>query len=153
MNLFDYLHLNYRKWKLKKKRQAVVIRGSCNMCGRCCHSISLQIEGRWLKKEKQFLKAIEADPSLSRFEICGKTEEGYLKFSCTCLNKYGTCDDYDNRPALCQKFPAPSIFLLFGELPQGCGFRMSTEADFEQILHDAIENEDNVASGHFPVDK
>lgn len=123
------------------------------MCGNCCRSISLYIDGKWLKKEKQFLKAVAEDESLSRFEICGKTEEGYLKFECTCLNKNGTCDDYKNRPLLCHNFPSPTIFLQFGELPAGCGFRMSTEIDFEKVLHDAQKNEDTIKSDHIPENK
>ncbi|WP_415717184.1 YkgJ family cysteine cluster protein [Maridesulfovibrio sp.] len=150
MNFFEYLRFNYRKWRLKRNRQTVVIRGSCNMCGRCCQSICLQVDGKWLKKEKHFGKAVREDNSLARFVICGRTEEGYLQFSCTCLKENGTCNDYENRPPLCRKFPAPSIFLQLGELPQGCGFRMSTEVDFEQILQEAVDNNDGINSGHIP---
>ncbi|WP_419779330.1 YkgJ family cysteine cluster protein [Maridesulfovibrio sp.] len=150
MNFFEYLRFNYRKWRLKRKRKAVVIRGSCNLCGSCCQSICLQVEGKWIKKLKHFRKAACEDESLTRFEICGKTEEGYLKFACTCLNQNGTCNDYENRPQLCRNFPSPSIFLQLGELPEGCGFRMSTEVDFEQVLHDAMGNNDGINSGHIP---
>lgn len=150
MNFFEYLRFNYRKWRLKRKRKAVVIRGSCNLCGRCCQSICLQIDGKWLKKIKHFRKAAGEDESLARFEVCGRTEEGFLLFACTCLNENGTCNDYENRPQLCRKFPSPSIFLQLGELPEGCGFRMSTEVDFEQVLHDAIGNNDGINSGHIP---
>jgi Fe-S-cluster containining protein len=150
MTFFDFLRFKYRKWRLKKTRKTVVLRGSCNLCGSCCQSICLQVEGKWLKKEKHFRKAVAEDKSLARFDICGKTKQGYLKFSCNCLNKNGTCDDYQNRPLLCRSFPAPSIFLQFGELPPGCGFRMSTEIDFEQILKKAIEKDEPINAGHIP---
>ncbi|CCO25061.1 hypothetical protein [Maridesulfovibrio hydrothermalis] len=117
------------------------------MCGRCCKGICLYIDSKWIKKEKQFIKLTAKYEYLKRFEVCGKTDCNYLKFSCKCLSEAGTCMDYDNRPELCKRFPAPSIFAQNGELPQGCGFRMSTEADFEKILKEAINNED-----HYKVD-
>ncbi|TIH20136.1 YkgJ family cysteine cluster protein [Marinifilum sp. JC120] len=153
MNLFEYLELQYRKWRLKRKRQNVVIRGNCKMCGSCCRSICLNVGNKWLKTKKHLANAIDEDEALSRFEICGKTEEGYLKFSCTCLNENGTCDDYENRPRLCRTFPNPSIFMQFGELPAGCGFRMSTEIDFEKVLHEAMDDQDDIKSGHIPNGK
>ncbi|ACS79548.1 YkgJ family cysteine cluster protein [Maridesulfovibrio salexigens] len=153
MNLFEYLEYKFRKWRLKRKRQTVIIRGSCKMCGNCCRSICLHAGGKWLKNEKQFLKAVDEDELLSRFEICGKTEEGYLKFSCTSLTDNGTCNDYENRPQLCRNFPNPTIFMQFGELPAGCGFRMSTETDFEKILQDALHDDEKIKSGHIPEKK
>jgi len=148
MNLFEYLTFQYRKWRLKRKRQIVVIRGNCKMCGSCCRSICLSVGGKWLKTKKQFLKATKEDASLSRFEICGRAGDGYLQFSCTCLNEEGTCNDYENRPQLCQSFPNPTIFMQCGELPEGCGFRMSTEVDFEKILNAAMHDESPIGTGH-----
>ncbi|NDV26414.1 YkgJ family cysteine cluster protein [Desulfovibrio sp. JC010] len=150
MNFFDYLRVQYRKWKLKKNRQAVVVRGSCNLCGSCCRSVCLSVGGRWLKSKRKFYKEIKKDTSLACFEISGKTEEGYLKFTCTRLNDNGTCSDYENRPKLCRSFPSPSIFMEFGQLPKGCGFRMSTEIDFEKVLDDAINNKEHISAGHIP---
>ncbi|WP_319759343.1 YkgJ family cysteine cluster protein [Maridesulfovibrio sp.] len=150
MSFLDYIRLQYRKWQLKKKRQTVVIRGSCQMCGQCCRGICISVGGKWLKRERAFVKAATEDTSLLRFKIFGKTEEGYLKFSCTSLNENGTCSDYENRPQLCRSFPAPSIFMQFGELPKGCGFRMSTEIDFEQVLKEAMDNKEEISAGHIP---
>lgn len=148
--LTDFIdHLTYLviKWQLKRKNQKVVIRGSCNMCGKCCQGICLYINGRWLKNKRHFYKAARKDEYLNRFEICGKTESGHLKFSCNCLNENGSCNDYENRPQLCRLFPAPSIFIQDGQLPDGCGFRMSTELDFEKILAKTI-NEKNKSQTH-----
>ncbi|SMF04893.1 YkgJ family cysteine cluster protein [Desulfovibrio gilichinskyi] len=126
----------FRLWRLKKRKQVVVIRGSCNMCGKCCREISLYVDSTWLRSEKQVRKASIKNPHLNFFKIIGKTEDGFLKFACTHLGEDGLCTDYENRPTLCRTFPSPSIFLQHGQLPEGCGFRMSTEIDFEKVLED-----------------
>ncbi len=146
-NFIDHLTFLVRKWRMKRNKQTVIIRGSCKMCGKCCQGICLFIDKKWLKKEKQFLNIKNKYKYLSRFEICGKTESGYLKFACKCLSDKGICMDYENRPDLCKSFPAPNIFLQYGQLPEGCGFRMSTELDFEKVLEQAITGED-----HYKVD-
>ncbi|WP_320169296.1 YkgJ family cysteine cluster protein [Maridesulfovibrio sp.] len=139
-DFIDFLSALVRRHRLKKNNRMVVIRGSCNMCGNCCRGISLYIDGKWLKKEKQFSKMQGKYSYLRRFEICGRTDSGLLKFRCTCLSNDGTCNDYENRPELCKNFPAPSIYLMDGYLPDGCSFRMSTETDFEKILEHAIKD-------------
>lgn len=146
-NFIDHLSYLVVKWRMKKKKQTVVIRGSCKMCGKCCNNISLYIDSKWLKSKRQFSNATQKYDYLCRFEICGKTETGQLKFSCKCLSKDGTCDDYENRPNLCKTFPSPSIFVQYGELPSGCGFRMSTELDFEKVLEQAVNTEN-----HYKID-
>lgn len=110
------------------------------MCGKCCRGISLYVNGRWMRSEKHFLKAKKYDPDLERFEILDKSD-GLLKFSCRCLTSDGTCGDYENRPQLCRNFPSPDIYYQDGQLPGGCGFRMSTELDFEKILDQARKTE------------
>ncbi|SDK90019.1 hypothetical protein SAMN05660337_1635 [Maridesulfovibrio ferrireducens] len=142
MSIFHNLASIFCRWRLKKRKQTVVIRGSCNMCGKCCQEISLYVDSKWLRSKKQVRKASIKNPYLNFFEICGKTEDGFLKFSCTRLGKDGRCTNYENRPNICKTFPAPSIFYQNGELPKGCGFRMSTEIDFEKILEDACKDED-----------
>ncbi len=139
--LIDFIdHLNFllRKWQLKRNDRMVVIRGSCNMCGDCCRGISLNVDGNWMKWKWQFTKAQKKHPYLTRFRILGKTESGHLQFACTCLTENGTCSDYTNRPELCKRFPSPTIYMENGYLPDGCGFRMSTETDFEKILEQAV---------------
>lgn len=142
-DFIDHLSCLLRKWLIKRKNRMVVIRGSCNLCGKCCSGICLHVEGRWLKKPAQFKKLKKKLEYLRRFEIIGKTESGHLKFGCSCLDESGICNDYDNRPELCKRFPAPSIYMQNGCLPDGCGFRMSTEIDFEKILENAISGEAN----------
>ena len=133
MSILNQIIYSYRRWRMKKKGLSVVIRGSCKMCGKCCQEICLYLDSKWIKKEKQFRKLSTQYLYLQRFNICGKTESGCLKFSCSYLDENHTCMDYENRPGLCKTFPASSIFIQDGKLPDGCGFRMSTEVDFEKI--------------------
>lgn len=107
----------------------------------------MYIDGKWIKKKKQLVKAQNKYDYMQRFEICGKTETGCLKFICKHLSEKGHCMDYENRPDLCKNFPAPTIFVQYGQLPEGCGFRMSTELDFEKVLEQAVNREN-----HFKVD-
>ncbi|WP_432737126.1 YkgJ family cysteine cluster protein [Maridesulfovibrio sp. FT414] len=150
--LNDFIdHLSYllRRWMLKKDNQMVVIRGSCGMCGNCCRGISLHIDGKWLKHVRQFNRAKNKYEYLRRFEVIGKTASGHLQFACRCLNENGTCDDYENRPELCKLFPSPSIYAQNGHLPDGCGFRMSTEVDFEKLLDQAVKADTQCGSACF----
>ena len=114
------------------------------MCGKCCQEVCLYVGSKWLRTEKQVRKEAIKNPYLNHFKIFGKTDDGFLKFTCTRLNENGTCSDYEGRPLLCKKFPTTSIYFQHGQLPEGCGFRMSTEMDFEKVLDDARETNDGL---------
>ncbi len=144
MSIFSNIASYFRMWRLKKRRQTVVIRGSCNLCGQCCREVCLYVGSKWLRTEKQHRKEAIENPYLNHFKPIGKTDDGFLKFTCTRLNENGTCSDYKGRPLLCKRFPTTSIYFQHGQLPKGCGFRMSTEMDFEKLLDDARENDDGL---------
>ncbi len=143
MSLLNQLQYRFRKWKIRRRRQKVVVRGSCRMCGGCCRRICLSVDGKWIKSKRQTKRAYETKPELRIFKPTGTKVDGMLEFCCEKLNENGTCSDYENRPEICRNFPTPDIFIEYGVLPDSCGYRMDTEKDFEKVLDKAIRGKNN----------
>ena len=130
VSLVGFLH--YLRLKLAGKN--ILVTGSCNGCGTCCKSISLESEGGWVRSEKKFERIVEDFPQYSRFEIIGKDKQGFLLFNCNWVTPEGICCDYDNRLPLCRAFPEKSLVFAGGKLPQNCGYNFSEVVPFEKIL-------------------
>ncbi len=125
--------------KLRLSGKTIIVTGSCNGCGTCCRSISLESEGGWLRSEKKFRRIVEDFPKYSRFEITGRDEQGFLLFSCTWVTPEGICRDYENRLPLCSAFPESSLVFAGGKLPPNCGYSFSEVVPFDKVLKNEIK--------------
>lgn len=120
--------------RLKLSGKTILATGSCNGCGTCCKSISLESKGGWVRSEKKFERIVEDFPQYSRFEIIGRDEQGFLLFNCNWVTHEGICRDYENRLPLCRAFPETSLVFAGGKLPQNCGYHFSEVVPFNKIL-------------------
>ena len=120
--------------RLKLSGKTILVSGSCNGCGTCCKSISLESEGGWVRSEKKFNRIVEDFPKYGRFEITGRDDQGFLLFNCNWVTSEGICRDYENRLPLCRAFPETSLVFAGGKLPQNCGYNFSEVVPFEKIL-------------------
>lgn len=92
--------------------------GACKKCGKCCQNMQLIYQNNIIGSEEEFYAVCKSDPSFKRW-IPSRNANGFLSFSCKCLNPDGTCGDYEKRQPLCRKYPNHTTSCL---LP-GCGFK------------------------------
>jgi len=127
--LIRYLHMRLRGKEL-------LVTGSCSNCGSCCRKINLEGHRGWLRHEQDFY-AVAADyPEYQRFQITGKDEQGFLRFSCSWLTPEGFCKDHGERLDLCRNFPDKSLRFCGGTLPAGCGYLIQEVRPFSKYLAD-----------------
>ena len=112
----------------------VVVVGSCIMCGKCCHRISLEAGGRWLRDEKDFFRVVDRAPAYDRFKIVGKDEQGFLLFTCSWFTKAGLCRDHEQRLDICTDYPNVNLYFTGGRLIEGCGYAFKEVVPFEKVL-------------------
>lgn len=123
-----------RYLRLRLFGKTILVTGTCNGCGTCCKSISLESGGGWIRSEKKFERIVEDFPQYSRFEIIDRDNQGFLLFNCSWVTPEGICRDYENRLPLCKAFPETSLVFSGGKLPQNCGYKFSEVVPFEKIL-------------------
>lgn len=123
----------YWLW-LKLRRKDIRIEGGCNCCGRCCRSISLEGSRGWFRSIDEFTVLKEKNPDYYRFVQTGRDEAGYLLFSCSWLGTDNRCQNYQERMSLCDRFPEKSLFFCGGQLPEGCGYRLTEIVSFHHCL-------------------
>lgn len=112
----------------------VLIEGQCVQCGSCCRKISLRSDNGWIRHSKDFERVCDNYPEYSRFIPEGKDKEGFIQFSCSWITSEGVCKDYENRLAICKKFPSKSLHFCGGGLPPECGYRLKTGTPFQKVL-------------------
>ncbi len=127
-----------------------VMRGHCNLCGRCCREIYLNAESGPIRSRWQFDRLCKKKPEFKRFVIVENKFMKKLVFRCSMLSEEGTCMDYDNRPLLCKRFPYSNI-VYYGKAPSGkCGFYLAETTNFARILKKTIQenrkNKDDMES-------
>lgn len=122
---------------LKLRGLEYAVAGKCEMCGRCCENLNLNIGSRWIRSEADFKRLIERHPEYSRFIKTGRTLSGVLKFRCSMLDEDGLCSDYENRPDFCGGFPAADLPLLGGVLNSHCGYRFEIAPSFRKMMKKA----------------
>lgn len=110
----------WRCWLGVSKRK-LIVEGSCNRCGECCRSLSIEGYNGWLKTESEFVSLTRMRPEYKRFIIVGKSG-GCLLFSCSQLREDGRCGDYENRPTLCREFPHHNLLIAGAKMPANCGY-------------------------------
>ena len=131
LGLFRYLYL-------QMTGKSILVTGSCRGCGMCCRNIALEGGMGWLRSEDEFQKIVLAYPEYARFVPSGRDSQGFLLFHCSWHTPQNTCQDYDNRLALCRKFPESTLFFAEGQLPPTCGYKFSIVVPFKKILNSAM---------------
>lgn len=128
-----------RYLRLKVSGKTVRIAGECSMCGRCCQRISLEANGRWIRKESEFNKVVHRYPEYERFSVVERDRQGFLLFTCSWYLPEGICRDHDNRLPICREFPHPTLYFSCGSVPEGCGYRFKIVTPFSTILQKEID--------------
>lgn len=139
-----YSLLGWFRWfRLKMQGKAVVIEGSCLMCGRCCRRVSLEAGGRWLRNEADFRRVLKRNPEYGRFKPVDRDSQGFLLFSCSWYQpEGGICSDHENRLPVCRNFPDKDLYFTGGEVSEGCGYRFREVVPFASILHTEMTADD-----------
>lgn len=112
----------FRRFRSFVLRRDVEIVGQCRMCGSCCQDILLRDKGRWLRKEKQFRQLCESAPKHSRFAITGRSDDGFLTFTCSLQGNDNFCTCYEDRLPLCRSYPTKSLYYQGGWIRSDCGY-------------------------------
>lgn len=133
MNELAFLVGLFRRFRAFVLRREVEVVGRCSLCGRCCRSILLQNNGRWLRRMSQFERLVAEAPEHGRFRPVGRSEGGYLLFDCAMLAEDGSCSCHDARPALCGNYPSKSLYYQGGRLMDDCGYSYRA-ATFRDVL-------------------
>lgn len=125
---------------LKVTGKTVRITGECSMCGRCCRRISLEANGRWVRKESEFNTVVRKHPEYRRFSIVDRDPQGFLLFTCSWYLSEGVCRDHGNRLPICRDFPHPSLYFSSGSVPKGCGYQFKVVTPFNTVLQKQIDD-------------
>lgn len=137
---------------LKIMRKSITVEGHCNLCGRCCRRISLEINGNWLKDKREFDQLVKKSPEYSRFSIIGKDQLGFLLFSCSKhVKETGICADHDNRLDICVNYPERDLYFSGGEISKGCGYRFRQITPFSAVLKKELDAQNKnrpTSTGH-----
>ncbi len=125
LKVFYYEFLSY----FVPQKVAYKIEGSCKKCGACCNY--MYSFDTYTEKEFKIMQFLY--PKYKRFEIAGEDSEGNLFFRCKLVQDNGLCGDYKNRLRMCRNYPKKKIHFN-GELHKGCGYKITPENTFEDIL-------------------
>ncbi|MBF0275734.1 MAG: YkgJ family cysteine cluster protein [Nitrospinae bacterium] len=126
----------YRYFFLQLSGKEVIVSGRCRQCGSCCKELSLDIDGEWIKSEKNFERLKSRYPEYDRMEITGRDSSGNLTFQCTWLSEENMCKDHENRLEICDTFPNKELYIMGGKLPDGCGYKLQAGVPFNKVLEE-----------------
>lgn len=138
----NYTLLGWIKYLYVRMTGKVIrVQGECKLCGRCCQRISLEANGRWIRKEAEFLTLVSLYPEYGRFKVVEKDRYGFLLFSCTWYTVDGICKDHAHRLSICKDFPHVSLYFSGGDMPLGCGYRFVVTKPFSKVLEEKMNND------------
>lgn len=108
--------------------------GECKKCGGCCKGVQISIgEGRkFISSKEEFEEQRKKNPAIRRWMISGKKNKD-LAFYCKFLSPEGKCNDYENRPEDCRRFPK-----YMTKPPSGCGYKRFINLSPYQIKNIAL---------------
>jgi uncharacterized protein len=122
------------------------LKGSCNGCGKCCESPSVQADK--LVFHISILKSIFLGWHQWVNGFILKETDARLRlfvFHCTHYNPVSKqCDSYDSRPMMCRDYPVNHTFDAVPQLFDECGFQMvdkNSKALLEQLKKTNLSNE------------
>lgn len=109
-------------------------KGSCAGCGACCEHIYVRHAKSVIQSEDEFKKLRLLHPFYTYLEVVDKDEIG-LVFICTNLDEETKkCKIHKTRPGVCRRYPQEEIFLMGGELKEGCGYAFVPIETFEEVF-------------------
>lgn len=140
INNFNNLSLVLRKFFLSRILGKKYIReGKCKNCGRCCQGIFVRHSSNFIKDEEEFERLKTQHFFYTYLNVVDKNEIGLL-FECTKHDKEtGLCTAYKKRALLCKKYPQEEIFMLGGELYDGCGYSFAPIISFDDVFKKVVK--------------
>lgn len=113
--------------------------GSCSGCGKCCRKIYVQTHKHVIQDEKEFEKLKLMHRFYTYLKVIDKDETG-LVFSCENLDEEtNLCKIHKKRPGICKRYPQEELFMMGGELSEGCGYKMIPIIPFAEILDKLVK--------------
>lgn len=124
-----------REWCwLHMRLQLFVIRGACQHSGNCCRSLMLIQSGKSVDTMSAYVALVQREPLYARFQPEVGIQDRVHRFRCSCLTEQNLCNDYDNRPKICQQYPM-SMFVKLGYIHAGCGYRVQFRGFYPRVRH------------------
>lgn len=109
-------------------------KGRCLGCGKCCNKIYVQTHKHVIQHEKEFEKLKLMHRFYTYLTVVDKDKTG-LVFSCENLDKEtNLCKIHDKRPGICRRYPQEELFMMGGEIPEDCGYKLVPIIPFSEIL-------------------
>lgn len=109
-------------------------KGRCLGCGKCCNKIYVQTHKHVIQDEKEFEKLKLMHRFYTYLTVVDKDKTG-LVFSCENLDKEtNLCKIHDKRPGICRRYPQEELFMMGGEIPEDCGYKLVPIIPFAEIL-------------------
>ena len=136
--IYTLFLINDRLFKVKRlerwcwsilKCELFYIGGACAHSGNCCRHLMIYEKGKPINTEPAFKAKCKETPSYSRFIPQLNDDSSINSFLCRCLKQNNTCNDYENRPLICHRYPF-SHFILFDQILDGCGYKVCKK-DFQ----------------------
>lgn len=108
-----------------------VIQGSCNQCGHCCRNLLLYDGDSVIRNRQQLDRLLARQPHYEFFEPMYQDEDlDGLYFSCRHIGEDNRCQIYATRPAICDDYPNPRMFLHGARLPEACSYELTPRHTF-----------------------
>ena len=127
-----------RFFLLKIRRKEISIIGKCEGCGSCCNMIHLRYEKGWIYTLEQFEEVKAEMPEYNRFIPVNQDKFGLIQFTCSWLTSENVCSNYEERLAICRKYPTKSLYFCGGILLKDCGYSFQEVVPFERYLKKAL---------------
>jgi len=114
------------------------LRGTCNMCGQCCETPTIQVPRVifYLKTVRWLILTWQRN--VNGFEYLSQDRRSRtFSFRCTHWDpETKRCDSYNSRPGMCRDYPHPLLYAPNPEFLPGCGhYAMREDAhDIEASL-------------------
>ena len=107
------------------------VAGGCQHSGNCCRNLMLMVDRKTVHTRSDFEALLQKSPEHGRFTP--HYQDAHIQsFSCSKLSPNQMCTDYDNRPQVCQNYPA-SNFIMGLDLHDGCGYFVALKRSIPAI--------------------
>lgn len=112
-----------------------VIQGYCNQCGQCCRNLLLYDGDSVVTNQEQLEKLLSKQPHYKIFKpVYQDPESAAIYFSCRHIGEDNLCQIYTSRPAICDDYPNPNMFLHGARFPEGCSYELRPQHQFASHL-------------------
>lgn len=124
----------------KVLRKKYYRKGNCLGCGKCCQKIYVKTSRHVIQDEKEFEKLKLLHRFYTYLTVIDKDDTG-LVFACSNLDdKTNLCKIHKSRPGICRRYPQEELFMMGGEIPEECGYKLEPIISFAEVLDKKIKN-------------